>query len=96
MCCTFGDTVDKEWQRKHNLPIKECFTNGGRMTALAGEFEGLKIKDARQQIIDKLKENNFLIKQENITHAVSTHERCGTAIEIAVKKQWFIDVLSNK
>ena len=96
MCCTFGDTVDKEWQRKHNLPIKECFTNAGRMTALAGEFEGLKIKEARAQIIEKLKENNFLIKQENITHAVSTHERCGTAIEIAVKKQWFIDVLSNK
>ena len=23
MCCTFGDTVDKEWQRKHNLPIKK-------------------------------------------------------------------------
>lgn len=22
MCCTFGDNVDKEWQRKYNLPIK--------------------------------------------------------------------------
>ncbi|MGI5842520.1 MAG: class I tRNA ligase family protein, partial [Christensenellales bacterium] len=27
---------------------------------------------------------------------VSTHDRCGTPIEIAVKKQWFIDVLSHK
>ncbi|MBO7508448.1 MAG: valine--tRNA ligase, partial [Clostridia bacterium] len=96
MCCTFGDTVDKEWQRKHNLPIKECFTNNGRMTSLAGEFEGLKIKEAREQIIEKLKENDLLIKQENIVHAVSTHERCGTPIEIAVKKQWFIDILSHK
>lgn len=96
MCCTFGDTVDKEWQRKHNLPIKEAFNNAGRMTALAGEFEGLKIVKAREAIIEKLRENDLLIKQENLVHAVSTHERCGTPIEIAVKKQWFIDVLSNK
>lgn len=96
MCCTFGDNVDKEWQRKYNLPIKEAFNSAGRMTALAGEFEGMKIKQARQVVIEKLNENGLLIKQENLTHAVSTHERCGTPIEIIVKKQWFIDVLSHK
>lgn len=96
MCCTFGDNVDKEWQRKHNLPIKECFSSDGKMTALAKEFEGMSITDCRKAVIEKLKENDLLIKQENITHAVSTHDRCGTPIEIAVKKQWFIDVLSHK
>ncbi len=96
MCCTFGDTVDKEWQRKHSLPIKKCFSDDGCMTSLAGEFAGLKIVEARKQIIEKLKENDLLIKQEQITHAVSTHDRCGTPIEIAVKKQWFIDTLSHK
>lgn len=96
MCCTFGDTVDKEWQRKHNLPIKEAFNNAGRMSALAGEFEGMKIKDARAAVIEKLKNLGLLVKQEDLLHAVSTHERCGTPIEIVVKKQWFIDVLSHK
>ena len=96
MCCTFGDTVDKEWQRKHNLPIKEAFNNAGRMNDIAGEFAGMKIIQARQAIIEKLKEEDLLIKQDNLTHAVSTHERCGTPIEIVVKKQWFIDVLSHK
>lgn len=96
MCCTFGDTVDKEWQRKHNLEIKKCFTDDGKMTELAGEFAGLKITDAREQVIEKLKENDLLIKQDKIVHAVSTHERCGTPVEIAVKKQWFIDVLGHK
>ena len=96
MCCTFGDTVDKEWQRKHNLPIKRCFTDDGKMTELAGEFAGMKIVEARQHVIEKLKEKDLLIKQENITHAVSTHDRCGTPIEISIKKQWFIDVLSHK
>ncbi len=96
MCCTFGDTVDKEWQRKHNLPIKEAFNNAGRMNEIAGEFAGMKITEARQAIIEKLREEDLLIKQENLTHAVSTHERCGTPIEIIVKKQWFIDVLNHK
>ncbi len=96
MCCTFGDNVDKEWQRMHNLQIKECFTSNGKMTALAKEFEGLSIIACRKAVIEKLKEENLLIKQENITHTVSTHDRCGTPVEIEVKKQWFIDVLSHK
>lgn len=95
MCCTFGDTVDKEWQRKHNLPIKEAFNNAGFMNEIAGEFAGLNIIKARKAIIEKLRELNLLIKQDEICHAVSTHERCGTPIEIIVKKQWFIDVLSD-
>ena len=96
MCCTFGDNVDKEWQRKYNLPIKEAFDASGRMTALAGEFAGLHITEARAAIIQKLKEEDLLIKQESITHAVSVHERCGNPIEIIVKKQWFIDILNKK
>ena len=87
MCCTFGDNVDKEWQRKHNLPIKECFNNGGIMTALANEFEGMHLLKARKAILETLKQEDLLIKQEDIVHAVSTHERCVTPIEIVVKKQ---------
>lgn len=96
MCCTFGDTVDKEWQRKHNLPIKKCFTDEGTMTELAKDFAGMKIIDARKAVIEKLRENDLLIKQENIVHNVSTHDRCGTPVEISVKPQWFVDVLKHK
>lgn len=96
MCCTFGDNVDKEWQRKHNLPIKECFNSSGKMTELAKEFAGMPILACRKLVLEKLKEEELLIKQENIVHSVSTHDRCGTPIEIEVKKQWFIDVLSHK
>jgi valyl-tRNA synthetase len=95
MCCTFGDTVDKEWQRKHKLPIKEAFNSAGIMNDISGEFQGLSIIKARKAIIEKLKDLDLLIKQDEISHAVSTHERCGTPIEITVKKQWFIDVLSD-
>ncbi len=96
MCCTFGDETDLLWQEKHNLPIKVAIDDGGRMTELAGKYAGLKIKQAREQIINDLQESGKLIKSETLVHAVSTHERCGTPMEILIKKQWFVDLLSHK
>lgn len=96
MCCTFGDEKDMEWQKAYNLPVLEAIGQNGRMTALAGEFEGLKIREAREKTIEKLKELNLLYKQEDISHLVATHERCGKEIEILTKPQWFIDLLSHK
>lgn len=96
MCCTFGDETDLYWQQKYNLPIKEAISDGGRMTSLAGKYEGLKIKKAREEIIADLKLNDLLISQEEIVHAVATHERCGTPMEIKIKKQWFISLVNNK
>ncbi|MDD4815975.1 MAG: valine--tRNA ligase [Clostridia bacterium] len=96
MCCTFGDETDLEWQQKHKLPIKTAIDDGGRMTELAGKYAGLKLKVAREEIIKDLKDQGYIFKQENIIHSVSTHERCGTPMEINIKKQWFIDLLNHK
>lgn len=96
MCCTFGDEADAKWQKEYNLPILEAIGYNGKMTALAGEFEGLKVAEARKQIIEKLRDEGILYDQQAITHAVSTHERCGTAMEIMTKPQWFIKLLDKK
>jgi valyl-tRNA synthetase len=93
MCCTFGDATDAEWQKAHNLPVKEAIDKKGKMTALAGEYKGLEIEEARKKIIEELKKKKLLIKQEPITHAVNVHERCGTAIEFIHSKQWFVKYL---
>ncbi|MBD3361500.1 valine--tRNA ligase [Candidatus Woesearchaeota archaeon] len=96
MCCTFGDQTDMEWQKAHNLPIKEAITKDGKMTALAGKYEGMTIKEARKEIINDLKSQGLLITQKPITHAVNVHERCGTEIEYVKSKQWFIKYLDLK
>ncbi len=96
MCCTFGDQADEMWVRKHKLPIKLAIDDGGRMTALCGKYEGLKTKQARQAIIDDLKEAGYIYKQEEIVHAVAVHERCSTPIEFMPKPQWFIKYLDKK
>jgi len=96
MCCTFGDQTDMEWQKAYNLPIKEAITREGKMSALAGRYQGMKIKEARKEIIEDLRKNNLLKKQEKISHAVNVHERCGTEIEFVKTKQWFVKYLDLK
>ena len=96
MCCTFGDQTDALWFKKYNLEYKQAIDDGGRMTELAGKYAGLKVKEARAKVIEDLIANGHMIRQENITHQVSVHERCGTEMEINLKRQWFIKTLDCK
>ncbi len=96
MCCTFGDQTDMEWQRAHNLPIKEAITTDGRMTELAGKYKGMTIAEARKAIINDLENLGLLINKKPIKHVVNVHERCGTEIEFVKSKQWFIKYLDLK
>ncbi|MFT4297847.1 MAG: valine--tRNA ligase, partial [Candidatus Woesearchaeota archaeon] len=96
MCCTFGDSTDCEWQKQHNLPILEAITRDGKMTDLAGKYQGHDIKTARKLMIEDMKDQRLLISQKPITHPVNVHERCGTEVEFIHSKQWFIRYLDLK
>ena len=96
MCCTFGDLTDLEWYKKHKLEFKEAILTNGTMSQLCGKYAGMKILSARKAMIQDLIDQGFMIKQERINHNVATHERCGTPMEITIKNQWFIDILSQK
>ncbi len=93
MCCTFGDQADMEWYFKHNLPLRVAITKDGKMNENAPGYEEMPIKEARKSIIEDLKNHKLLLSQTPITHAVNTHERCGTDIEILETPQWFIRYL---
>ncbi len=96
MVCTFGDKEDIEKWHKHHLPLRVAITEYGKMNELAKQYSGMKLKEARQAIIDDLKANNLIIKQQEISHAVNVHERCGSEIEFLKKPQWQIKVLDKK
>ncbi|MDE1850422.1 MAG: valine--tRNA ligase [Candidatus Micrarchaeota archaeon] len=94
MCCTFGDQTDIEWYKAYNLELKVIIDENGRMNH--EYYKGLKIKEAREKIIGELKEKGLVVKEEEIEHNVNVHDRCGTAIEFIVKKQWYIRYLDLK
>lgn len=99
MCCTFGDTADIAWWRRYSLPLRTAITGAGDMTALAGRFEGLSVKEARAGIAQSLRDAGHILREADLggeQHVINTHERCGTEVEYLVREQWFIDVLHHK
>ncbi|MEM3791682.1 MAG: valine--tRNA ligase, partial [Candidatus Micrarchaeaceae archaeon] len=94
MCCTFGDQTDIEWYREYSLPLRIIIDETGTMKD--GMFKGMKVKEAREKVIEELKRRNALEKVEEIEHYVNVHERCNTEVEFLVKKQWNIKYLDLK
>ncbi|HIJ00460.1 MAG TPA: valine--tRNA ligase, partial [Candidatus Methanomethylophilaceae archaeon] len=96
MICTIGDKVDLEWVMKYNLPLEKGIDECGHMTPIAGPYEGMKVKEAREAIIRDLKEKGYLIKQEKQKQNVSVCWRCHENIEFLQVPQWFLKTLDFK
>jgi len=95
--CSFGGQDCIDWLDRHPeaKPIHALEPNG-RFNELAGGYAGLKISEARGKIIEDLKLEGALVKQEELKNVTFTHERCGTDVEYISTEQWFIDVLNFK
>ncbi len=96
MVCTFGDKEDIEKWKKYDLPLRIVFTKDGKMNDLAGVYQGLEIKEARNKILEDLKSNSSLVGQKKINHVVNVSERSGVPIEFLKSPQWIINVLDYK
>lgn len=96
MCCTFGDKTDIEWYKKFGFSYKQSIGFDGKMTADTDFLKGLSVIEARKKIIQELNRHGLLIRQQEISHAVSVHERCKKEIEFVILKQWFINLLDHK
>ena len=84
------DLNDFEVGKRHNLGQCVVIDNCGKISQGFGEFSGLEREKARIKAIEKLKELNLLIKEEDIKHNVGHCERCKTKIEPLISKQWFV------
>ena len=96
MVCTFGDTADIELWKKHNLDLKNLLNKDGSLKEIAGKYKGLYLRQAREQILEDLRKQGRLKKQEQLQQTVGTCWRCSTPVEYIVTKQWFIKTLDYK
>lgn len=55
-----------------------------------GKFEGMDRYAARDAIVKELDEMGLLVRIEDYSHNVGTHDRCKTTIEPMIKQQWFV------
>ena len=84
------DPNDFEVGNRHNLERIICINPDGTMNKNALEFAGLDRFEAREKLIEALKEKDLLISIEEITHNVGHSERSGVMIEPYLSKQWFV------
>ena len=84
--------VDFNLAEKYDLPKEQIIDQYGKLLPIAGEFEGMKISEARDKIVEKLDAKGLLVKiDDDYTHFVATAERSGGLIEPQIMKQWWID-----
>ena len=87
------DFNDFDVAQKHHLPIVHAITQSGKITESGGRYSGLKIKEAREQVIADLKEKGLIEKiDENYKHVVGICYRCKSTIEPLPLHQWFLKV----
>jgi len=90
MVCSYGDQSDVALFRE--LELEEVIAIGldGRMTEAAGEYAGLKPKQARTKIIEDLENKGLLEKTEDINHRTPVSERSKIPIEIIPMEEYYL------
>ena len=84
------DPNDFEIGQRHDLPQITVMTKKGTMNHNAGQFEGLDRFEAREAVIDSLKEIGLLTKIEAYKHSVPFSDRGKVPVEPLLSTQWFV------
>ncbi|MBM3246228.1 MAG: valine--tRNA ligase [Candidatus Omnitrophica bacterium] len=76
--------------KKHKLEFVNVMHPDGRMNENAGDYSGLDRFEAREVILEDLKEKNLLEKTEAHQLSAGHCYRCHTIIEPYLSRQWFV------
>ncbi|VAX35785.1 Valyl-tRNA synthetase [hydrothermal vent metagenome] len=84
------DPNDFAMGQHHDLEVINIMQPNAILNEHAGDFEGQDRFEAREAIIDAMKELKLLEKVEPHSHAVGHCYRCHTVVEPYLSKQWFV------
>ena len=84
------DPNDFEVGKRHDLEIINIMNDDGTINENGGKYAGMDRYEAREAILKELDGMGLLVKTEDYSHDVGTHDRCHTTVEPLVKEQWFV------
>ena len=84
------DPNDFEVGKRHNLEVINILNDDATINKNGGKYEGLDRYECRKQIVAELDKMGLLVRIEDYSHNVGTHDRCHTTVEPMVKVQWFV------
>ena len=85
-----SDPNDFEVGNRHHLERIVIMNDDATMNENCGEYQGLSREEARERVVEELKEKGLLLKIEPLIHEVGHSERTGALVEPMIKKQWFV------
>ena len=86
------DPTDFEIGERHQLSRVIVIGPDYKMTAEAGQYAGLKVDKAREQVLADLKKLGLIEKESKHPHNVGHCERCKTIVEPLLSRQWFVKI----
>lgn len=84
------DPNDFEVGKRHNLPEINVMNDDATINERGGKYAGMDRYEARKAMVADLDALGLLVKVEEHTHNVGTHDRCNTTVEPLIKQQWFV------
>jgi valyl-tRNA synthetase len=83
--------ADWDIAERHGLARPQVINEYAKMI-VAGRLNGLKTTEAREAVVEWLKEQGLIEKEESIKQNISTAERTGGIVEPLPKLQWWVAV----
>jgi len=93
MVCSYGDHNDVQIFRELNLKEIVSLDENGYTTTSAEKYRNLKLKHAKEKIIDDLRSEGFIEKEERIMHRTPICERSKTPVEIIPLQDYYLKQL---
>ena len=84
------DFNDYKIGKTHNLDFINILNRKAELNELGGRYAGLKVQEARKRILEDLKSQNLLEKEEPYVHSVGHCSRTGAVVEPFLSEQWFV------
>lgn len=84
------DPNDFEVGKRHNLPEINVMNDDATINEKGEKYAGMDRYEARKAIVADLEKLGLLVKVEDHTHNVGTHDRCKSTVEPMIKQQWFV------
>ncbi|MEM6840384.1 MAG: valine--tRNA ligase [Cyanobacteria bacterium P01_C01_bin.120] len=86
------DPNDFAMGQRHDLPMITVMNKDGTMNAEAGPFEGMDRFEARKAVVDRLRDDGFLVEIEDYVHTVPYSDRGKVPVEPLLSTQWFVTI----
>jgi len=93
MVCSYGDLNDVQVFRELGLREIIAIDQHGRISESGGNYSTLTIDNARKKIIEDLKNNGYIVKEESILHRIPICERSKSPVEIIPMQDYYIKQL---